>query len=217
MKLNPSLPIHIDADDVRHPGINLGGTDPKTHEAAEETMFGFWVYLMSDLIIFSLLFATYASMTNALAGGPGPDELFDFRSVAIETGLLLVSSFTYGMVSLSLKYGDGIGGIIFWLAVTLLLGLIFLGFEGHDFLDMVRKGAGPTRSGFLSSFFILVPTHGLHVLTGCVWILVMMLQLAVFGVNRDVKLRIMRLGLFWHFLDIVWVGIFTVVYLRGLA
>jgi cytochrome o ubiquinol oxidase subunit 3 len=203
--------------ELLHPGINIGNTEPETHAAAEEKVFGFWVFLMSDLIIFALLFATYAVMLPATAGGPTPKDIFDLKSAASETGVLLTSSFTFGMASLAMKYGRSRGPLIAWLAVTLLLGLIFLGFEVHDFLDYVAEGAAPSRSGFLSALFVLVSTHGLHVTAGCIWIVTMIVQSFVFGVDRDVKIRILRLGLFWHFLDIVWVGIFSVVFLQGLA
>lgn len=203
--------------ELLHPGINIGDTEPETHAAAEEKVFGFWVFLMSDLIIFSLLFATYAIMLPGTAGGPTPKDIFDIKSAAIETGVLLTSSFTFGMASLIMKYSRSRGLLLFWLAVTLALGLTFLGFEAHDFLHYVSEDAAPTRSGFLSALFVLVSTHGLHVTSGCIWIVVMMVQVLVFGIDRDVKLRLMRLGLFWHFLDIVWVGIFSVVFLQGLS
>ncbi len=203
--------------ELKYPGINLGATEPETHATAEEKVFGFWVFLMSDLIIFALLFATYATMLPATAGGPGPGDIFEIRSTAIETGVLLASSFTFGMASLAMKYGLTRGRLLFWLVVTLLLGLVFLGFEVRDFVKMVGEGAAPTRSGFLSALFVLVSTHGLHVTAGCCWIVVVMVQILVFGVDGDAKTRVLRLGLFWHFLDIVWVGIFSVVFLQGLA
>lgn len=203
--------------ELLHPGINIGDTEPETHAAAEEKVFGFWVFLMSDLILFSLLFATYAIMLRGTAGGPTPKDVFDIKSTAIETGALLTSSFTFGMASLAMKYSQSRGLLLVWLAVTLALGLTFLGFEVHDFVHYVSDGAAPTRSGFLSALFVLVSTHGLHVASGCIWIVVMMVQVLVFGIDRDVKLRLMRLGLFWHFLDIVWVGIFSVVFLQGLS
>jgi cytochrome o ubiquinol oxidase subunit 3 len=203
--------------ELRYPGINLGATEPETHASAEEKVFGFWVFLMSDLIIFALLFATYATMIPATAGGPTAGDIFDIRSAAIETGVLLVSSFTFGMASLAMKYRKDGGRLLVWLAVTLLLGIVFLGFEVRDFVKSVGEGAPPTRSGFLSAFFALVSTHGMHVTAGCIWIVVMMAQVLVFGIDRNVKLRLLRLGLFWHFLDIIWVGIFSVVYLQGLA
>jgi cytochrome o ubiquinol oxidase subunit 3 len=216
----------------RHPGINLNHEDPRAHEMTEELVFGFWVFLMSDLVLFSLLFATYATMIGATAGGPGPRQLFDLGSAAAETSCLLLSSFCFGMASLTMKHGRGRIPVLGWLAITLMLGLTFLGLEIHDFVSMIGKGGPPSRSGFLSAFFALVGTHGLHVFFGSLWIVVMMVQIVVFGIDRDksqthaggrrlladrVQTRILRLGLFWHFLDIVWVGIFSVVYLQGLA
>jgi cytochrome o ubiquinol oxidase subunit III len=202
---------------VLHPGIRLGASHSDANEDAEELLFGFWVFLMSDAIVFGLLFATYASMLHATAGGPGPKRLFDIRSVLIETLALLSSSFTYGMASLSLKYGNRRSPLIAWLCVTLALGLLFLGFEVHDFLSMLHQGGGPDRSGLLSAFFSLVPLHGLHVTFGCIWMVALMVQMAVYGIDKRVKLGLLRLGLFWHFLDIVWVAIFSVVYLGGLS
>ncbi|MGH7156131.1 MAG: cytochrome c oxidase subunit 3, partial [Acetobacteraceae bacterium] len=185
----------------RHPGINLGPTHPEAHEQAEEMVFGFWVFLMSDAIIFGVLFATYAAMRLSTAGGPGPRDLFDIHSAFGETLALLTSSFTFGMASLSLKHDERRRPLLMWLGITLCLAAIFLALEVHDFLSMFAKGAGPTRSGFLSSFFALVPLHGLHVTTGCVWMLVIIVQMMIYGIDTDVKLGILRLGLFWHFLD----------------
>jgi cytochrome o ubiquinol oxidase subunit 3 len=207
----------MSAHEMKYPGLNLGAAEPETHAAAEEKVFGFWVFLMSDLLVFSLLFATYATMTGSTAGGPNARDIFDLRSAAIETGVLLTSSFTFGMASLAMKYGASRGRLLLWLTVTLLLGIAFLGLELRDLLATMAKGAPPTRSGFLSAFFVLVPTHGLHVAAGCVWIVVMIAQVLAFGFTREVKTRILRLGLFWHFLDIVWIGIFSVVYLQGLV
>jgi len=199
-----------------HPGINLDREDAEKTEA-EEVLFGFWVFLMSDLVIFSLLFATLGTMLGSLAGGPGPRQLFDLKSAGIETGALLLSSFTYGMSSIAMKYGNSPRRVQGWLVVTLLLGVVFLGYEVHDFVTMVSRGGGIDRSGYLSSFFALVGTHGLHVTAGSIWLIVMLVQIQVFGLDSLVKTRLLRLGLFWHFLDIVWVGIFSVVYLQGLA
>lgn len=208
----------MSAEILKHPGINLGAAHPEAHDAAEVVVFGFWVFLMSDLVLFGLLFAIYVAMIGATAGGPGPKELFDIKSAGIETAVLLTSSFTFGMASLALKYGRHRLRLLFWLAVTLILGVIFLAFEVHDFMTMFDKGGVPSRSGFLSAFFALVPTHGLHVTAGSIWMVIMMIQVVTFGIDdTHVKTRILRLGLFWHFLDIVWVGIFSVVYLAGLA
>ncbi len=205
------------ANALEHPGINLGSTDSLTHAEAESPVFGFWVFLMSDAVIFALLFAIYGTTMHAVAGGPTSHDVLDLKSSFLETIVLLTSSFTFGMASLAMKYDDGNRRLLVgWLAVTLALGLGFLALELHDFYSMASMGAVPQRSGFLSAFFALVSTHGLHVTAGSLWILVMMTQVGVFGLQPAVKTRIMRLGLFWHFLDIVWVGIFSVVYLQGI-
>ena len=204
------------SNELKHAGLNLGDTDELTHEQAESAVFGFWVFLMSDAVIFALLFATYGVMLPATAGGPAPAGEYKIVPAFIETLLLLTSSLTFGMASISIKHDAARRGLFGWLAVTLLLGLAFLGFELHDFATMFGHGAYPMRSGYLSAFFALVPLHGLHVLFGSLWIVVMMVQLAVFGPDARVKINILRLGLFWHFLDIVWIAIFTVVYLQGL-
>lgn len=200
----------------QHPGINLAHASEADNRHAEVTVFGFWTYLMSDAIIFALLFATYASMAGRTAGGPSGAELFDLTNAFIETMVLLLSSFSFGMASVGLKEGR-IRSIYLWLGASLLLGLVFLGLELRELTGLIAQGATPQVSGFLSSFFVLVSTHGLHVLAGCVWIVVMMGQIAVFGLNRQVRSRLLRLGLFWHFLDLVWIVIFSVVYLPAVA
>ena len=204
---------------MKHPGINLGAAHGVAHDRAEIPAFGFWVFLMSDLIIFGLMFATYVTMANpmGLAGGPGPREAFDTGSVFAQTMVLLVSSLTFGFASLALRHELGRTRIAFWLCVTLALGLLFLTLELRDFAHMIEIGAVPSRSGFLSAFWGLVPLHGLHVTAGCLWIMVMLVQMRTFGLSPNVKTRLLRLSLFWHFLDLVWVAIFTIVYLMGLA
>ncbi|OSP56288.1 cytochrome c oxidase subunit 3 [Pseudoruegeria sp. SK021] len=203
----------------KHPGLNLGSHHGAAHDQAEALVFGFWVFLMSDLIIFGLMFATYITMQGPMAeaGGPGPAQLYDLRSAWIQTLLLLTSSLTFGLASLAMRHKHGVAPVVVPLVVTLGLGLTFLGFELHDFQGMLAQGAGPGRSGFLSAFFGLVPLHGLHVTAGCIWLMVMLAQIAVFGLSDMVKLRLLRLGLFWHFLDIIWIGIFSIVYLAGLT
>lgn len=201
----------------KYPGLNLGSAHPEAHNAAETLLFGFWVFLMSDAILFGLVFSTYAASVHATAGGPGPRDLYDIKSVFIETLLLLASSFTFGMASLAMKYEHTVTRLIGWLVVTLVLGAAFLGFEVHDLQGMIAKGGAPERSGYLSAFFDLVPLHGLHVTAGCIWMLSLFGQIARYGLDTRTKLGIMRLALFWHFLDIVWIAIFTVVYLGGLA
>lgn len=206
---------------IRYPytGLNLGHRDQQAHEAAASLLFGFWIFLMTDLVVFALLFATYAVMsTTGVASGPGPAELFSLKNPFIETMLLLSSSFTFGMASLELKYSENRLGLVSWLVVTALLGAVFVAMEISDFHTYVLEDhAPPQRSGFLSSFYLLVGTHGVHVLSGLVWMLVLLVQIGILGLVRDVKLRVMRLALFWHMLDIVWVCIFTFVYLFGVS
>ena len=211
--------------DTRHPGLNLGSRHQTAHEEAEEVVFGFWVFLMSDLVLFACLFATYATMIDATAGAPGGRTLYDIRIAAFETATLLLSSFTFGLASIALKHGEldprartsGRRWLLVWLVVTLMLGLLFLGLEVSDFRSMAAKGGIPSRSGFISATWVLIATHGLHVTAGSLWIAVMIAQVLVLGLSDAVKTRVLRLGLFWHFLDIIWIGIFSVVYLRGLA
>lgn len=206
----------MSAGEVKHAGLNLGGTDAETHEEAGSDVFGFWVFLMSDAVLFALLFATYGVMLPATAGGPTPASEYKIGPTFVETIVLLTSSLTFGMASVAMKHGEHLQRVLGWLAATLALGVLFLGLELHDFSEMFAHGAYPSRSGYLSAFFALVPLHGLHVLAGCLWIVVMMIQLRVFGADPRVKINLLRLGLFWHFLDIVWIAIFSTVYLPGL-
>ncbi|WP_062018422.1 cytochrome c oxidase subunit 3 [Aureimonas sp. AU4] len=203
--------------DTRHPGLNLAETDTFAHAEAEETVFGFWVFLMSDVVLFALLIAVYATTVPMTDGGPGPRDILKLGPAAFETGLLLLSSLSFGMASLALKYGEPRRRLVGWLALTLVLGLAFLGLELKDFADWAAQGAPPQRSGFLSALFVLLSTHGLHVAIGCLWIAVMIAQVFRFATNAAVKLRIMRLALFWHMLDVVWIGLFSVIYLVGLS
>ena len=202
-----------------YPGLNLGGGHGEAHEQAENTVFGFWVFLMSDLIIFGILFASYASYLDpiGLAGGPGPQDLFDIKSVAIQTAFLLVGGVAYGGVSLAVKYEQGRAKIIGWLLLCAVLGAGFLFFEVRDFLTQAGKGGIPQASGWLSSYWTLVGLHGVHVFSGILWILAMIAQLSARGVDDVVKVRLSMLGVFWHFLDLVWVGIFSFVFLVPLA
>ncbi|MEM9590649.1 MAG: cytochrome o ubiquinol oxidase subunit III [Pseudomonadota bacterium] len=184
-------------------------------ERYEEKDFGFWLYLMSDAVIFACLFATYLVMVGNAAGGPTPKDVFELDRAAAETALLLLSSATFGIAAVALSAGER-GKVLLWLAITFLLGAGFIYLEIDEFAGMIAEGAGPQRSGFLSAFFTLVGTHGLHVTVGLCWILVMMGQVYFKGITAPVASRLMRLGLFWHFLDIIWVLIFSVVYLPGL-
>lgn len=202
-----------------YPGLNLGDGHGEAHDQAETTVFGFWVFLMSDLIIFGILFASYASYLNpiGMAGGPGPQDLFDIKSVAIQTAFLLVGGAAYGGVSLAVKYDQGRGKVAAWLLLCAALGAGFLFFEVKDFITQAAKGGTPQVSGWLSSYWTLVGLHGVHVLSGILWIFAMIAQIATRGLDDVVKVRLSMLGVFWHFLDLVWVGIFSLVFLVPLA
>ena len=202
-----------------YPGLNLGATHGEAHEDAEKTVFGFWVFLMSDLIIFGILFASYASYLNpvGMAGGPGPSELFDIKSVAIQTAFLLVGGIAYAGVSLTMKYDQGRAKIIAWLLACALLGAGFLFFEVKDFIAQAGEGGVPQASGWLSSYWALVGLHGIHVASGILWILAMIGQVVTRGLDDVVKVRLSMLGVFWHFLDLIWVGIFSLVFLVPLT
>jgi len=175
---------------------------------------GFWLYLMSDLIIFATLFATFVVLSPNYAGGPTGKELFVLSYVLVETLLLLFSSVTYGLVMLAVHKGMK-KWVLIGLLVTFLLGLGFVSMEIYEFHGMIVAGHGPDISAFLSSYFTLVGTHGTHVIFGLIWMAVMLGQVAVKGLTLPVQSRLMRLGMFWHFLDIVWIGIFSIVYLMG--
>jgi cytochrome o ubiquinol oxidase subunit 3 len=184
------------------------------HDSTAVTVFGFWIYIMSDCILFASLFATFAVLNRNYAGGPTGKDIFDLSYVLIETFCLLISSVTYGLAMLALNKANR-PQVLFWLAVTFLFGLGFIGMEVNEFHHLVAEGHGPDRSAFLSSFFTLVGTHGLHVTCGLIWMAVMMFQIATRGLGTTITRRLMCLSLFWHFLDIVWIGVFTVVYLTG--
>ena len=165
--------------------------------------------------LFAVLFATYGVLSNNYAGGPGPTELFDLSLVAVNTSMLLLSSITYGFAMLS-SYRKNVAGTQLWLAVTGLFGAAFLAIELYEFAHMIHEGAGPQRSAFLSSFFTLVGTHGLHVTFGIVWLITLMVQIGKHGLNKANARRLACLSLFWHFLDVIWIGVFTFVYLMGM-
>ncbi|HVL20958.1 MAG TPA: cytochrome o ubiquinol oxidase subunit III [Amaricoccus sp.] len=184
------------------------------HEPGGSTHLGFWIYLMSDCLIFAVLFATYGVLGASLAGGPGPRDLFDLGLVALNTTFLLISSITYGFAMLAMYQSDQ-KRTLQWLAITGLFGAAFIGVELYEFSHMIHEGAGPQRSGFLSAFFALVGTHGLHVTFGIVWLIVLMVQVTRRGLVPANQRRLTCLSLFWHFLDLVWIGVFTYVYLFG--
>ena len=200
-----------------YPGINLGEDHASADKAAEVVTFGFWVFLMSDLVYFGLMFGIYITMIDAQAGGPGPHELFDLYSVFAQTLILLTSSLTVGLAMLALKYNLPRPRIVLWFGVTLVLGISFLVLEIRDFMNMATQGGVPQRSGFLSAFYGLVPLHGLHVAAGCLWLIVLGIQLRMMGLTDLLMSRMVRLALFWHFLDLIWIGIITIVYFGGLT
>jgi cytochrome o ubiquinol oxidase subunit III len=180
------------------------------------TGYGFWIFLLSDIVMFSCFFAAYAVLVGQTAGGPHGSQLFDLRSVVAETGCLLLSSFTCGLATIA----AGVRNERWFqaaMAVTCILGLAFLALEGREFASLVAQGAGPTRSAFLSAFFTLVGCHGAHVSAGMLWLLTMMAQVFAKGFRADILRRILCFALFWHALDIIWVAVFSVVYLLGSA
>ena len=188
--------------------------DDGSHHPEQGTLFGFWMYLMSDCLVFAVLFATYGVLGRSYAAGPSGADLFDLPLVAVNTSLLLLSSITYGFAMLEMRR-NRIGATQLWLAVTGILGLGFLSLELYEFAHLIHQGAGPQRSAFLSSFFTLVGTHGLHVTFGIVWLVTMMIQVQMHGLIPENRRRLMCLSMFWHFLDLIWVGVFTFVYLMG--
>ena len=199
-----------------------------THQASEDTglghrgpqsksivvPYGFWLFVLSDMVLFSALFATYASLVHATDGGPTTNQLFDRNLVAVETMALLISSFVCGLAMITAKRKNMMWTQV-WLVMTGLLGLVFLGIELHEFSTMIAEGAGPQRSAFLSSFFTLVGCHGAHVTAGLLWLGTMMAQIWNKGFQEHIMRRLLCFSVFWHALDIIWVAIFTIVYLIG--
>jgi len=199
-----------------------------THQGSEDTglghrgpesksivvPYGLWLFVLSDMVLFSALFASYATLVHATDGGPSTSQLFDRNLVAIETVALLLSSFVCGLAMIAAKRGH-MALTQIWLVVTGLLGLVFLSIELYEFSSMIAEGAGPQRSAFLSSFFTLVGCHGAHVTAGLMWLGTMMAQIWAKGFRQDIVRRLLCFSVFWHALDIIWVAIFTIVYLIG--
>ena len=201
-------------------GAAAGALAPREYHLAHEphpengTSLGFWLYLMSDCLIFAGLFATFGVLGRSYAAGPTGKELFDLSLVAINTAFLLASSITFGFAMLQ-KQKKNVNGTLLWLAITGLLGAAFLAVELYEFHHLIHQGATPQRSAFLSSFFTLVGTHGIHVTFGLIWLITLMIQIKKHGLIEANVRRINCLSMFWHFLDVVWIGVFTFVYLMG--
>ncbi|MBI5077953.1 MAG: cytochrome o ubiquinol oxidase subunit III [Candidatus Yonathbacteria bacterium] len=190
---------------------------PRRESADSESkaLFGFWIYIMSDALLFASIFATYAVLQNNTFGGPSARELFSMPFVLTETLILLVSSFTFGLASLYAHHHNSKNKVLAWLLVTFLLGVAFLAMEATEFTKLFQEGNSWQRSGFLSGFFTLVGTHGLHVTAGLIWMSGLIVQVWRRGITTTTIGKVGTLGLFWHFLDIVWIFIFTFVYLIG--
>jgi cytochrome o ubiquinol oxidase subunit 3 len=194
------------------PGTGQGGTGPASKRVV--VGYGFWIFLLSDIVMFACFFAAYAVLEGATAGGPKIGQLVELPRVAIETGALLLSSFTCGLSYAAMNARSKLWTQAF-LAMTAVLGLIFVGLELQEFIGLAQQGATPQRSAFLSAFYALVGCHGLHVSVGGLWLATMMAQLQVKGFRREIIHRLICFNLFWHALDIVWVGVFSIVYLMG--
>ena len=201
------------ADGVDTPD-NLRFWVPEEHHVENGTLLGFWLYLMSDCLVFAVLFAVYAVLGRSYAAGPSGADLFDLPLVAVNTSMLLFSSITYGFAMLEMQK-NRVRPMLAWLLVTGLFGAAFLGLELYEFAHLIHEGAGPQRSAFLSAFFTLVGTHGLHVTFGIIWLITLMVQVTRGGLIPENRRRLMCLSMFWHFLDVVWIGVFTFVYLMG--
>lgn len=193
---------------------NTTETEYRQHDTGEIKVFGFWIYLMSDCVLFACLFATYAVLANGTAGGVTGKDIFNLKLILVETFLLLFSSITYGMTIISMHM-DRVDSVKIWLILTFIFGLAFVAMEIYEFYHFIIKGFSPDRSAFLSSFFALVMTHGIHVCAGLIWIITIMTQVSTRGLTSTNKTRLMCLSLFWHFLDVIWIFLFTFVYLMG--
>jgi cytochrome o ubiquinol oxidase subunit III len=209
----PAGPVAFRPDDGAH-GLGRYRSDAGPASKRIVVGYGFWLFLLSDIVMFAAFFAAYAVLARETADGPTGAQLFDAKNVAIETACLLASSFTCGMASLALQARKS-AAFYGAMAATFVLGAAFILLELREFDALVDQGAGPTRSAFLSAFFALVGLHGLHVTAGLLWLLTMMAQVFAKGFRADILRRFLCFSLFWHALDIVWVGVFTVVYLMG--
>jgi cytochrome o ubiquinol oxidase subunit III len=207
--------VAVAINDLQHEAL-VSASEAGPAQKRIVVAYGFWIFLLSDIVMFSALFAAYAVLDHATAGGPTGAELFNQGTVALETACLLASSYTCGLMALAIASKRG-AATYFGAALTFVLGAAFLGLEIREFTSMIAEGAAPERSAFLSAFFALVGCHGLHVSVGLIWLVVMMAQVAIMGFRPIVQRRLLCFSLFWHTLDIIWVGIFTVVYLMGVT
>ncbi|MEM1161686.1 MAG: cytochrome o ubiquinol oxidase subunit III [Pseudomonadota bacterium] len=205
----PAFEFHVVEDD-HHPDAH--GDGDHSHDTG--TMLGFWLYLMSDCLLFGILFAVHAVVGQNYAAGPAPADLFEIELILVATFMLLFSSITYGFAVINMQQNN-VRMMTIWLIITGLFGLGFLAIEIYEFTHLWHIGATPDASAFLSSFFTLVGTHGLHVTAGCIWLVVLLAQVRTHGLIPENKRRIMCLSLFWHFLDLIWIGVFSFVYLTG--
>lgn len=199
------------------PGEQLDFYDlvPHDHAPHGSTQIGFWLYLMSDCLIFASLFAIYGVLGANYAAGPSPADLFNLPLVAASTAALLLSSITYGFAMLDMEEGKTKTTLL-WLGLTGALGAVFLGLTLYEFYHLIHEGAVPQRSAFLSAFFVLVGTHALHVAFGIIWLITLVIQISMKGLIPANQIRVQCLSMFWHFLDVIWIGVFTVVYLMGM-
>ncbi len=201
---------------IEHGAIQRVGLEQPGHEADSKTIFGFWVYLMTDCLLFASLFATFAVLRNNTFSGPAGRDIFSLPFVLCETLILLTSSFTCGIAMLA-AHRSSKRQVIIWFGITLLLGLAFLTMETTEFRHLALEGNDWQRSGFLSSYFTLVGTHGLHIATGLLWMIVMLVKVWRHGLSKANIRRLTLLSMFWHFLDLIWIFIFTIVYLMGVT
>ncbi len=210
--LTGSTQMRASAEEITAAFYDLNEHD---HPEGGSTMLGFWIYLMSDCLIFAMLFATYGVLGGSYAAGPGPKDLFELPLIALNTAMLLFSSITYGFAMLAMEK-NRVRQTQAWLLVTGMFGAAFLAIELYEFTHLIHLGATPMRSGFLTAFFSLVGTHGLHVAFGLIWLVTLVVQVGAKGLIPANKRRLMCLSLFWHFLDVIWIGVFTFVYLMGM-
>jgi len=204
--------------DAAHPatpedGFDFYASEEEAHHAPG-TILGFWLYLMSDSLIFAILFAVHAVVGTSYAAGPAPVDLFEIDKILIATFFLLFSSITYGFAVINMQQKNK-QGMLMWLGITGLFGIAFLVMEVLEFQHLAHLGAVPGASAFLSSFWLLVGTHGLHVTAGIIWLVVLLIQVQMHGLTPANERRILCLSLFWHFLDLIWIGVFSFVYLTG--